>query len=656
MISISAGGDSASRDSRGFDGERALGQWRIVVENDGSVPLATSTQNATTIWVDYTVPVNDPPSAVRSLSIDGGQIHNSDRTPRITWSDATDDGSISRYEWRVDNGSWNSVSNTWGGESVTLPSLADGSHRVDVRAVDDQSQAGPISSLSFSVDTYAPTRPVLTGPSNDRDLSDTTPNFAWAFSTDTGSGIDTYELRIADDSYWTSDIVYKTPSTSFTLPDALDIGEYTWTVTASDNTGKTTTSTSRSFSIVDGADPDPVSNLRSDGGTGWDDDRTPTIRWDEPDDNVGVEDYLWRVNGGSWTVQDEDYVSGESTTLSALSDGVHSFEIRARDAAGNLGDTRSLSLRIDANGPATPTLDAVGTNGRTDDTTPTLSWDAVTDVGSGLAGYEVRVDGPGIADIPTTYTVGASTTRFTIPNSDAMAYGTGSWRVTAIDRAGNETRSTEAQFTIVDGADPDPVSNLRSDGGTGWDDDRTPTISWDEPDDNVGVEDYRWRVDRGSWTVQDEDGFSGESTTLSALSDGVHSFEIQARDAAGNLGDIRSLSMRIDANGPATPTLDAVGANGRTDDTTPTLSWDAVTDAGSGLDEYEVRVDGPGIADIPTTYTVGGQHHALHDPEFRCHGLWYGVLARDRHRPRRGTRPAPPRRSSPSSTARTRIR
>jgi hypothetical protein len=74
---------------------------------------------------------------------------------------------------------------------------------------------------------------------------------------------------------------------------------------------------------------------------------------------------------------------------------------------------------------------------------------------------------------------------------------------------------------------------------------------------------YAWRVDSGSWS-----SFSGSTTaTTGTLSDGSHTFEVKAKDAAGNEDDLSPASdtFTVDTTAPAAPTISAPTSDGTTD-------------------------------------------------------------------------------------------
>jgi hypothetical protein len=103
------------------------------------------------------------------------------------------------------------------------------------------------------------------------------------------------------------------------------------------------------------------------------------------------------------------------------------------------------------------------------------------------------------------------------------------------------------------------------------DNDNTPTFTWNAAtDDDSGVDYYLVNIDGGGvgglWTNV------GDVTTYtlnSALSDGSHTFNVEAVDKAGNEGTFVSLDFTCDANAPV---ISAVGSSGITN-TSATVMW-----------------------------------------------------------------------------------
>lgn len=104
--------------------------------------------------------------------------------------------------------------------------------------------------------------------------------------------------------------------------------------------------------------------------------------------------------------------------------------------------------------------------------------------------------------------------------------------------------------------------------------------------DDRAVERLEVSVDDGAWTT-----LPGDTGEVRVQGDGVHTVEVRAVDKAGNVGEVRPLTVGIDATTPITKAT--LGA-----DRTVTL---VAADAGAGVERVDWRIgDGPWTAyDVP---------------------------------------------------------
>jgi len=120
-------------------------------------------------------------------------------------------------------------------------------------------------------------------------------------------------------------------------------------------------------------------------------------------------------------------------TTAALSEGMHTFRVRARDAAGNIDATpASRTFKVDTIAPQTAITS--GPSGSTSDSTPTFAFSA----GEGGSRFECRVDNAGFAPCTSPHTTAALTN------------GTHTFRVRARDAAGNADATPAIRtFTVT---------------------------------------------------------------------------------------------------------------------------------------------------------------------------------------------------------------
>jgi Ca2+-binding RTX toxin-like protein len=282
--------------------------------------------------------------------------------------------------------------------------------------------------------------------------------------------------------------------------------------------------------------------------------------------------------GGTWNV-----------TLTKLDDGVHLFKAAVQDLFGNPSELSTpLTIEIDTVTPFAPTGLAVtaatdsglsGTDGITNNTTPTISGQAAGEDGSlvhlyKLSGNVLTEIGTGVVDAQGNWTAAITS---------PLTSGLYDIRATIEDGAGHVGPISNGYRLTIDTNAPvaptltlSPASNSGSQADT-ITNDTTPTLrGTTEANAKVHVFDGS-NVEIGS-AIADSTG-SWSFTVTSALAAGSYNFTAQAEDVAGNLGPASgALVLTINGNNaPAAPTLDPASDSGLvgdaiTNDSTPTVN------------------------------------------------------------------------------------
>jgi chitodextrinase len=279
-------------------------------------------------------------------------------------------------------------------------------------------------------------------------------------------------------------------------------------VRARDAAGNIGSASSASFTTLDTAAPGAPGTPTFSSITGT----SAVVSWTAASDNVGVTAYDYSLNGGAWTA------GSSGLTLSGLTNATsYSVQVRARDAAGNIGSASNASFTtLDTSAPTvpgTPTFSSIGA------TSVVVSFTGSSD-NVGVAGYEYSIGGAWFgASSGMTVSGLASYTSYTV-------------QVRAFDAAGNRGGASSNSFTTLDGTPPTPpgtpsVGSIAS---------TLAVASWSAASDNVGVTRYEYTVNGGaSWTNVG----NTTSATLTGLSPATsYSVQIRARDAAGNTGAV----------------------------------------------------------------------------------------------------------------------
>lgn len=210
----------------------------------------------------------------------------------------------------------------------------------------------------------------------------------------------------------------------------------------------------------------------------WYNHNDPALSW-SCSDISGIIGYSYVLDQTAGTIPDTvSEGTGTSTSYTDKAEGVWYFHIRACNGVGLWGATTAhYTVRIDISVPPTPTMhdEPYYTKGWEN----TVSWDAVTDTGSGLQDYHVICDN----DTDTTswlkegWPTGTSYTfTFTDPECANIKYF---YRVKARDALHESTDWSSAKHSTQDCIDPD-APDLVSPPTDEFIDDTTPTLDWEE--------------------------------------------------------------------------------------------------------------------------------------------------------------------------------
>ncbi len=236
-------------------------------------------------------------------------ISTSDVT--VSWSGSDSGSGIDHYEIRIDGGTW---INAGTASQYTFTSVNDGTHTVDVKAVDVAGN-NVTDSVSFTVDTTAPTL-IITSPANAAVLSNSDVTVSWSGS-DSGSGIDHYEIRI-DGGTW----INAGTASQYTFTSVND-GTHTVDVKAVDVAGNNVTD-SVSFT-VDTTAPTLIITSPANGNLPLTYNKVMWINGTtDPDATV-------TINGTSVAVDS----NGNFTYQTILVEGYNKFVVISSDSAGN---------------------------------------------------------------------------------------------------------------------------------------------------------------------------------------------------------------------------------------------------------------------------------------------------------------------------------
>jgi hypothetical protein len=319
--------------------------------------------------------------------------------------------------------------------------LADGSHTFQVRTIDNAGNADATpSSFTWVIDATAPDTIIDTSPTNPS--SSASADFTFHGDDGTGTGVASFECQLDGGGFGTC----ASPQSYTSLAD----GSHTFQVRAIDNVGSVDPTPASFTWVIDTSEPDT------------------TITATPPNPSASANasfSFTGNDGGGTGVVSFECQIDGGAfiacaspRTYTGLSDGSHTFQVRAVDMAGN-ADTSPASFTwvIDTTPPPAPVVITPANGGNTNNTQPLVS-------GTAEASSTVTVFLDGVAAGTTTAdAVGNWTFTPPSPLSDgshtARARSTDAVGNTSIDSNTNTfTVDTVAPTVTLTSAAPDPTN------------------------------------------------------------------------------------------------------------------------------------------------------------------------------------------------------
>ena len=622
MVSIDGGKPVAAT-------KAADGQWHIdsaaLADGDHTIvatvtDLAGNTADSAilTFTVDTTlsVPTIDLTDASDSGSLNSDNITN-DTTPAFTLGNI--DADVTKVQVLINGTAYDAVK-AEGKWTFTAPELADGDYSVTVQVTDDAGNTATSAALAITVDTEVlPVNIVLdktsdTGESStDNYTADTTPTFKFSNIPD---DVATITLTLSTGQHYTIDL---SKSTSFTLPDELQDGSYTATVTVTDVAGNSADS-KISFTIDTIVDKPTVELATvSDSGDSQTDGLTnetkPQFQISGVDtDDVNTITIAIASSDGSykdsWTLDSETYESGAWACPVALDDGQYTITVTVEDMAGNQSTSDAARFEIDTvtHIDSIVLLDDTGSS-TTDNQTNVNTPEFAIGVPDDVTHVSIMIDGKaaGEASKQTDGKWHFSTA--------VLADGAHTVSVTVTDEAGN-TSNKDLNFT-VDTTLSVPTLQLSSDSDTGHSDsdnvtqDVRPTFVIGNIDSDVVS--VSLTINGQTWPITVENG-SATFTVPADLPDGIWQAQLTVVDDAGN-EKTTSLSVTIDTStsvdGITLQSDTGVQNDWMTNDSTPTFAITAPADAHAvtvsigSLTQDAIFQEGKWVVTLPSALADG---------------------------------------------------
>ncbi|WP_156027519.1 Ig-like domain-containing protein [Mycetocola saprophilus] len=424
--------------------------------------------------------------------------------------------------------------------------LQDGDHALTAIAEDVAGNRTTGTSITITIDTVAPTVPVITAPATGTLTNDATPTI-----TGTGENGSVIEVRgTANALLCTATVANGTWSCEPTM--ALTEGSHTLTPIARDAAGNTAPGTAVTITVDLTPPAAPVITSPADGALLNTD--TPTIS------GTGENGSTVEIRGANNEVLCSAVVTAGAWSCQispALGQGDHVLTPVAVDPAGNTAAGTAITITVDTVAPEVPVITAPQDGTITNNATPTVS-------GTGENGSTVEVrDGAGTVLCTTTVAAGI----WSCTLDEPLTEGDHPLLPVARDAAGNEATGIAVTITIDLTPPAAPVITAPLTGtatnvttpvftGTG---ENGSTVQIRAADGTALCSSL---VENGMWTC----------TIAPALDEGMHILSAVAVDTAGNETAGTIVALTIDITPPTVPAITDPVSGTITNDTTPTLS------------------------------------------------------------------------------------
>ncbi|RPH29648.1 hypothetical protein EHN07_05455 [Buttiauxella warmboldiae] len=415
----------------------------------------------------------------------------------------------------------NTLTGAWRFESPV--DLTEMRHTYKITATDSVGNIKEING-AFDIDL---TRPDITGGLDGQADPNNTPLINTSRPVFSGSSEAGSVLVITIDGQAHSVTVEGSGLWRFQPTNALTEGNHTYTISATDLAGNTSTNNITGSFKVDSTAPDIIGGLDAQSDPN-NDQLINTARPVFSGTSEAGSTVMLRIDTTEYNVTPSGGVGPWSfTPTSDLTAGPHSYSIIVTDAAGNK-KTLTKAFDIDLTAPAI----TGGLNGQNDPNSTLLInlskplFSGTSEPGSAVT---IRIDS-------TDYHVTAErvTGAWRFEPANALAQGAHTYSITATDRAGNTSNNNITGSFSIDSDDPDLTGGLDAQSDPNNDqlvNSATPVFSGtSEAGSTVTL-----RIDDTDHTVTPNGGTGAWRFQLpSALTEGHHSYTITATDAAGN--------------------------------------------------------------------------------------------------------------------------
>lgn len=525
---------------------------------DNAGIMSTSTATSSNILYDNTVP--SPATVYTGLTPGSNDAYASTTaTLKSNWTAVVDSASgLARYDYAIGTSSgasgvlnWTPIASTTISTTTIGLVLAVGqNYYFSVRAIDN---AGNVSATTTSpavmYDNTVPATPspVSANSGNAYSSSISTIYSSWATATDTGSGVNRYEIAIGTSTNptlafgWTSvGSTTATTTTGLNLQGGINYFVYVRVFDNAGNVGPVATS-STSFQVDPIPPPAPAMAIANGGLTYLNSTTTLSSAWATSTDlESGLNRYEISIGTLAAPTSTKNWTSvgtavSTTTTGLALSEGTNYYVfVRAFDNANNQSTSTATSSAVipDVSAPTSP-APLVTNNYSTTTNILSVSWNSSTDSGSGLNRYEVAIGTSSSATNIMNWTPVASTSNATTTGWITLVSGIDYYySVKAIDNVNNT--SVVATSTAIRYDNTPPTGTILVNANASYASSSTVNLNLAMSDVGFGVAQMQFSNDNIYWS-----GWEATSTSRSgwnlAGAQGTSTVYARFIDLAGNI-------------------------------------------------------------------------------------------------------------------------
>lgn len=379
-----------------------------------------------------------------------------------------------RYSWDTSSThTWTGSETQWSSGILTTTATSDSNswylHLKGYNSADAEN--GTLDLGPFYYDASAPSAPG--SPSTTSPTNSASQTWSWTAATDALSGIASYAWRVINNAG--TAITNGTAATN-SVVTSLTQGIYTFFVKANDNAGNSGSEVSGALTVNTNI---PTGSISINSGDGYTNSTSVTLNLASSDDTDSSSSLQMQISNNSdfSGASYEGFMASKAWTL-PTTDGTKTVYTRFRDTSGNVSSTYSDTIVFDATAPNSFDLDSPGGGSYTNSERPTFRWKAASigDETSGLSKYKLEIDSPSITidNIPVSRTSDYETSKYTIhydgfsdtdssnnyisvftkhssdwtssENDGKLKAGKRTWKVTAVDRAGNTTDASRTLY------------------------------------------------------------------------------------------------------------------------------------------------------------------------------------------------------------------